>query len=326
MTAGILTLLVAGVVFERIGQRQDRRRYRQIGRSFDIGGRSLNIYCSGEGGPAVVFDTYGHMSGYSWSAVQSEAAKFNRACWYDRAGYGWSDPAAMPRTFQSVASDLHQLLLAAAVPPPYVLVGGGDAALHIRVYHGLYPDEVAGIVMVNANDVDDSQEIPESAKGAWAKHFGSFAPRVRGAACKVFPILAEAGLLRLAGVFQDPRRTPSFNLTSGQQAELDFLSDNPTAARGSELCAREESEEQVRAAGNLGDVPLIVIVSAGRQSARTPTERAVAEDWNKHQVEKVQPALARLSSRGRLVLLDGDVDASVITRAVHEIAGAQAAQ
>src|ERR1700683_121944 len=114
----MLILLAAGVVFEQIGQRQDHRRDRQIGKSFDVGGRSLNIFCSGEGGPAVVFDTYGHMSGYSWSAVQAEVAKFTRACWYDRAGYGWSDPAPMPRPFQSVASDLHQLLRAAGVPPP----------------------------------------------------------------------------------------------------------------------------------------------------------------------------------------------------------------
>lgn len=317
---GILALIGAGVVWERIAQRQDCRRYPQIGRSVDIGGRTLNIFCSGEGGPAVVFDTYGHTSGYSWSAVQAQVGKFSRACWYDRAGYGWSDPAEMPRTFRSVASDLHALLHAAAVPPPYVLVGGGDAASHIRVYHGLYPGEVAGIVMVDANDVDDPQvEIPESVKGPWAKHFGPFAPRARGTACTVLPILAQIGLIRLAGVFQKPRATFSFHLTPEQQAELDFLSDNPTAQRGSEMCAREESMEQVLAAGNLGDVPLIVIASGGRHLASPPAERAVAAAWNKHETEQVQPALARLSSRGRLLRLDGDATADVITRAVHEV-------
>lgn len=236
VTLGTLVLMVAGIVFEQIGTRQDQRRYRQIGRSVDIGGRTLNIFCSGEGGPAVVFDTYGHMSGYSWSAVQSDVAKFSRACWYDRAGYGWSEPAEMRRTFHSVASDLHDLLHAAGVPPPYVLVGGGDAALHIRVYHGLYPGEVAGIVMVNPNDLDDPQaEVPESQKGVWAKLFGPFAPRARRASCLAWPILDQVGAIRLGGVFTGLRHTPSFNLTSAQQAELDFLSDNPTAQRGSEL-------------------------------------------------------------------------------------------
>jgi pimeloyl-ACP methyl ester carboxylesterase len=193
----------------------------------DIGGRTLNIYCSGEGGPSVVFKTFWHMSGYSWSGVQRQLAKFTRACWYDRAAYGWSDPAPIPRTFQSVASDLHALLHAAAVPAPYVL-GAGDAALHIRVFHGMYPSEVAGVVMLNANDVDDPEmEIPESEKGPWAKHFGSFTPRARGTACVMYPISAQAGLLRLASLFQKPRSTPEFGLTSEQRAELDFLSDNP---------------------------------------------------------------------------------------------------
>jgi pimeloyl-ACP methyl ester carboxylesterase len=320
VTMGMVALIGAGIVWERIGQRQDRHRYPQIGRSVEIGGRTLNIFCSGEGGPVVVFDTFGHTSGFSWSGVQSQVAKFNRACWYDRAGYGWSDPDPKPRTFQSVASDLHKLLQAASVPPPYVLVGGGDAALHIRVYHGLYPSEVAGIVMVNANDVDDPQvEVPESVKGAWAKHFGSFAPRVRGVACRAFPTLAQVGLLRLAGLFQKPRPTSGFNLTLEQQAELDFLSDNPTSQRGSEMCDREESMEQVRAAGNLGDVPLIVIASRGRLPASNPAERAMAAAWNKHETEELQPALVRLSSRGRLVRLEGDVTADVITKSVREV-------
>jgi hypothetical protein len=279
--AGLALLIIAGVAFEQIGQRQDRKRYPQIGRSVDIGGRKLNIYCSGEGGPAVVFETFGHMSGYSWSAVQTEVAKFTRACWYDRAAYGWSDPAPMPRTFQSVVSDLHLLLQSAAVAPPYVLVGAGDGAVHIRVFHGFYPREVAGVVMVNANDVDDPQvEVPEAAKGQWARHFGSFAPRVRGAACVILPALAQVGLIRLAGLFQHPRHTDSFGLTSDQQAELDFLSDNPTAQRGSEMCAREKSMAQVRAAGSLGDRALIVLASGRRVPALTSVESAVAAVWN----------------------------------------------
>ena len=194
LSVGLVVLILSGIVYEKIGERQDRKRYLQIGRSVDIGGRTLNIYCSGEGGPSVVFDTYGHMAGYSWSAVQREVGKFTRACWYDRAAYGWSDPAPMPRTFQSVASDLHALLHAAAVSPPHVLVGAGDSASHIRVYHGMYPGEVAGVVMVSANGVDDPHaEIPDSEKGGWAIRFGSLAPRVRGAACIIYPILGQVG-------------------------------------------------------------------------------------------------------------------------------------
>lgn len=319
-SVAMLVLILSGTVYETIGERQDRKRYPQIGRSVDIGGRTLNIYCSGEGGPSVVFDTYGHMSGYSWSAVQREVARFSRACWYDRAAYGWSDPAPMPRTFQSVASDLHALLRAAAIPPPYVLVGAGDAASHIRVYHGMYPGEVAGVVMVNANGVDDPDvKIPDSAKGGWAKHFGSFAQGVRGAACVVYPILARVGAVRLASVFQNLRNTPSLGLTPEQHTELDFLSDNPTAQQGSEMCAREESMQQVRAAGDLGDVPLAVLASGPQPPAATSAQNSVEAAWNKNQIEQVQPGLARLSSRGRLVVLRHDATAADVVDAVRNV-------
>jgi pimeloyl-ACP methyl ester carboxylesterase len=204
-----------------------------------------------------------------------------------------------------------------------VLVGAGDGAVHIRVFHGLYPREVAGVVMVNANDVDDPQvEVPESAKGPWARHFGSFAPQVRGAACVILPVLAQVGLVRLVDFFQHLRQTDSFGLTLNQQAELDFLSDNPTAQRGSEMCAREESMAQVRAAGSLGNRPLIVLASASRWRvpALTSAESAVAAAWNKHRIEQVQPRLARLSSNGQLVVLDGDVTESEIVGAVQKVA------
>jgi pimeloyl-ACP methyl ester carboxylesterase len=260
------------------------------------------------------------MSGYAWSAVQSEVAKFRSACWYDRPSYGWSDPAPMPRTFRSVASDLHKLLHAAAVPPPYVFIGGGDAALHIRVYHGLYPNEVAGVLMVDANDVDIRQtNLPEAAKGAWAKHFGSFAPRARGAACSVFPVINTVGLGHLAGAFQSLRHTDSIGLTQQQQAELDFLSDNPTAQGGSELCAREENMEQVRAARDLGAVPLEVIASRRLVSEPNLAERAIAVVWEQRRIERIQPALARLSSRSRLIIADGGVDAKTISQAVRAV-------
>jgi hypothetical protein len=91
VAAVVVILGLVGSVFEQIGRYQDRRRFKQIGMSVNIGGRTLNLSCLGQGSPTVVFDTYGHQSGYSWVAVQSAVAKYTRACWFDRAGYGWSE-------------------------------------------------------------------------------------------------------------------------------------------------------------------------------------------------------------------------------------------
>src|SRR6478752_1285414 len=94
LAAFVLLLLIAIVVgsgYEQIQRRLDRQRLPQIGRSVDIGGRSLNLYCSGEGSPAVILESDAMKPGYSWVAVQRELAQSTRTCWYDRAGYGWSE-------------------------------------------------------------------------------------------------------------------------------------------------------------------------------------------------------------------------------------------
>src|SRR5207248_6142198 len=99
------SLLVAGIVYEQIGHRQDRARLPQIGTSVDIGGRTLNISCSGTGGPPVIFESGGNGPGLVWEPLQAEVAKFTEACWYDRAGEGWSDPGPFPRTAVAIRSE-----------------------------------------------------------------------------------------------------------------------------------------------------------------------------------------------------------------------------
>src|SRR5271165_6803328 len=90
------TFLIAaalGFTYEQIGRRQDSQHRFRIGRAVDIGGRSLNIDCSGSGIPAVILESGGGgYGGYGWGEVQAEVAKFTTVCWYDRAGEGWSDP------------------------------------------------------------------------------------------------------------------------------------------------------------------------------------------------------------------------------------------
>ncbi len=177
----VVALVLTGIIYEQIGERRDRKKYKQIGRSVDIGGRSLNIYCSGDGKPTVIFEGAGHTAGYAWIDIQAEVSKFTRACWYDRAGYGWSDPDPSTRTFQSIANDLHALLKAPALPGPYVLVGATAGTFHIRVYNGLYPTEVAGAVLIHASDPDAFAHEPEYMKGA----LGSLPPLLQRIGCVV---------------------------------------------------------------------------------------------------------------------------------------------
>jgi pimeloyl-ACP methyl ester carboxylesterase len=248
----IVVLILAGMLYEQTAERRDRVRYLQMGRSVDIGGRSLNILCSGNGDPTVIFEGAGHTAGYAWINIQAEVAKFTRACWYDRAGYGWSDSAPSPRTFRTIANDLHTLLKTVAVPGPYVLVGATAGAFHVRVFNGLYPNEVAGAVLIHADDPDVFDHEPAYMKGA----LGSLPPWVQRAGCTVGPVMARIGLVRLLGNPGAGRPFGAANLTPEQQLELLFLSNNPrTAKTEGEGCTLEQSVAEVRAAGNFGGSP-----------------------------------------------------------------------
>ena len=75
----IFVLMGLGFVYEQLGERRDRQRLPQIGQAIDIGGRTMNLFCSGAGSPAVIFDSGAGASGYSWAQIQPEVARFTIA-------------------------------------------------------------------------------------------------------------------------------------------------------------------------------------------------------------------------------------------------------
>ena len=137
--------------------------YAHPGQLVSAGGFRLNLYCMGSGSPAVVFDSGFGDWAPAWSRVQPEVAKWTRACSYDRAGAGFSEPGPMPRTGVRIAGELHTALHNAGIDGPYVLVGSAFGGDNVRTFADLYMDEVAGLVLVDA-DSDDvgPQELREA--------------------------------------------------------------------------------------------------------------------------------------------------------------------
>jgi pimeloyl-ACP methyl ester carboxylesterase len=135
------------------------------------GGRRLYLECSGQGSPTVLLEAGYRSPATVWTddlaqpndprtMVFAGVSRFTRVCAYERPGAAAviddvlqpsrSDPLPMPRTAESVVADLHALLQAAAVPGPYVLVGHSLGGIFVRLYAATYPDEVAGLVLVDA--------------------------------------------------------------------------------------------------------------------------------------------------------------------------------
>ena len=141
--------------------------YAQPGKLVSVNGFRLNLYCMGSGSPTVVFDSGWGDWAPAWSKVQPEVAKWTRACSYDRAGTGFSEPGPMPRTSVRIAKELHAALHNAGIAGPYILVGSAFGGDNVRTFADLYMDEVAGMVLDDAdpNDLEPKAMQEESHRG-----------------------------------------------------------------------------------------------------------------------------------------------------------------
>jgi pimeloyl-ACP methyl ester carboxylesterase len=120
------------------------------GQLIDVGGHRLYLNCTGSGSPTVVLEpAAGHMSS-DLALIAPAVARNTRVCIYDRAGRGWSDSANTPQDAAQIATDLHTLLQRGNAPGPYVLAGHSFGGLYALTFAARYPEEVAGLVLVDS--------------------------------------------------------------------------------------------------------------------------------------------------------------------------------
>lgn len=309
----VVLILLSGFTYEQVGRARDASQMpARVGQAVDIGGRTLNLDCSGQGTPTVILENGGNSPGYSLLVQQSNMAGFTRTCWYDRAGVGWSDPPSSPRTADSVASDLHEALHRAGVLPPYVMAGGSVGGEYVLIYTARYPTDVAGLVLVDSATPDmrepDFYLSPVNRMSGTKRHL----------LCVAFPFLVRFGVLRF--VASRERTFPPAEFTPEQASILAQLEAQPKAheADFEQACAATDEgrivsrtgggnpniDNAVRNAGSLGDRPLVVL-TAGRYWAPPGFEKEAAE-YHEVRVHRLQASLARLSTRGRQVVVDAD--------------------
>jgi len=129
------------------------RQYVQPHERVDIGGgRRLNLFCMGAGKHTVLFDSGGSDWSVIWALVQPALPADARVCTYDRAGLGYSDPAPGARSPMAVVDDMHALIAAAKLKTPVVLVGHSLGGFNVKLYTALYPEDVAGLVLVDPSE------------------------------------------------------------------------------------------------------------------------------------------------------------------------------
>jgi len=154
---------VAGLIYQHIGALRDRRRFLGHGTLIDAGdGRHIYVSSMGSGSPAVIFESGIAATSQNWADLQKAVSKFALSVTYDRGGLGWSSAASSERTPSNIARELHAVLRDAGIPPPYVLVGHSFGGLVARRFTLDYPDEVVGVVLVDAMRTEDWPPVNET--------------------------------------------------------------------------------------------------------------------------------------------------------------------
>ena len=311
-------------------------------RLVDIGGRRLNIICTGAGSPTVILEAGLVADSAAWRLVQPAISRDTRVCSYDRAGLGFSDPAGAPRDAAAIVRDLHTLLRRAGIAPPYVLVGWSSGGLYTRLYQYRFPHEVAGLVEVDPDSefdtlVDDSKiatavmhtsrQWYEQQVQDWYKQFDNCAINVSRGTCTFFPggLAAYRRRLRVAGCPTISTAACAIAEVRGEHLERASLWKDEAL----ELEASDKGAAEVRAAARpYGNLPLIVLTDSEDGDIdytapliiSVPAQRAmwVAKD-------EAEEHIARLSSAGAHFVVAGSTHAiqldhpSVVISAVDEV-------
>jgi pimeloyl-ACP methyl ester carboxylesterase len=309
----LVILAVIGFTYEQLGRDRDAQHRFRIGRAVDIGGRTLNIDCSGEGFPAAIllptrFGGYG-----SYIKVRPEVAKFTRVCWYDRAGEGWSDLAPAPRTSASITNDLHELLRRAPVPGPYILVGHSIGGSFARIYAGRFPADVAGLVLVDSTNPDQNEPPIMLARINRMPIF------VRQLLCWGAPVASRFGLVRFF-MRNEPVDVPpqiagdvdAVTQTLRDQRVKYVETDTAMACAATQNgsikphggSGNPEIDKAARSVSNLGSMPIIVLT--GGQYWKPDDDPVAARqitEFHETWVHQLQPALAHLSTQGRQIIV-----------------------
>ena len=250
----------------------------------DVGGPKLSYQCFGEGAPAVIVEAAAGdkpTQSLSWNAVILGVIPTTRICIYDR----------MPvNTSQEAAENLHILLSKIPVPGPYILVAHSLGGWYARVYAHLYPQELAGMVLV-----DTTPTYPDSTI-LIATAYPTYSPD-------------EA-----AGITQN--RLPAADINTIMLPSFDGLD-------------MQTSNQQVRQAGSFGDIPLVVICHTPGPNEMSPGLDPLSQKQIAALIFKVEANLAGLSTRGVfkvaatshhfISLYQPQIIIDAITRMVQEI-------
>jgi pimeloyl-ACP methyl ester carboxylesterase len=238
-------------------------------RTIDIGTHALHAVVSGTGVPVVVFDSGIGALSSEYARLQERLSSVTTAVAYDRAGYGSSEPGPLPRDSSTEAAELRALLKKLGLAGPYILVGHSLGGLNVEVFAARYPDDVAGMVLLDPPPLsfilgEEYSELVSMASQMTDEWQG----------------IADRGMES-----EDDQ----------ERAEAEFF--RMLASEHREMFGA--SAQQAASAASFGETPLVVVASG----VPNPMFGDVAEAYQEFWAEQSE-ALAAKSSRGEFVFAE----------------------
>ncbi len=281
--------------------------YAAPGRLVDIGGRRLHLNCRGEGSPTVVLESGAGDFSLVWGLVQPRVAAFTRVCSYDRAGYAWSEAGPQPRRLAQIALELHTGLVNDGIKAPYVLVGASLGGLVARVFTNQYPNEIAGMVLVDSAHEDAIMMLNNKAVRFRKMSQGRTVPPAQQHLPAGEPSKSEP-LMAVQEVKPFPPSDPRHKLGELEQrmwAAAQNQKKYEEARQGEFQYLPEELGQLYQQTAQhpqpLGDKPLIVLTRDAAGYPRAP-EGMTVEEVNADR-KRLQGELAHLSLNSKLVVV-----------------------
>jgi pimeloyl-ACP methyl ester carboxylesterase len=269
----------------------------------NIGGRKMNLYCSGKGATTVVFDAPSGEAGWNWFKVQPVVAAHTRACVFDRAGLGFSDPAKRPNTSENVAEDLHKLLGGAGVKPPYVMVGNSLGGANVQVFAYRYPAEVKGLVLVEPQHEDETKRLDKASQGNIKKIYAMAAEQYKYCLAAVRKGV-KPGSEEQMNCIGDPAE--NYGPTLG--AAVKSATSKPAYWRVAidEWDAIQVSDEQLRKLRRpFGDLPVVLLTRGVSPYAVPGKPQSALNKAMEDENAAIHKEIAALSKRGKQRVVPG---------------------
>ncbi len=289
---GIVLLFVVSLyIFHSIKSHLEVKAYLPIGQYADLGTHRLHYIDQGEGDVTLVMDAGLPGTCLDWSWVQDELANYARVITYDRAGYGWSELGPKPRTSLQEVNELRELLQKEKINKPYILVGHSYGGLNMLLYAYTYPDEVAGLVLIDSTHPDYHEFLPEEFKDMENSKLTQL---------KIGAVLSPFGIQRLLNISLSPYKLPKDLKDAGRAMGFRNAAFN---AAYNEFLVVEKSLEQVKKVKDLGDIPLLIITK-GLETPKIKgfTDEMMAEYENG--LEELQKQFLSLSTNSRQVIAE----------------------